>query len=326
LKYFNLIYLGIGIALLVVILDRTDFNSVWLQVKQIGWEGLGWVLFLYFLAFCTDVLGWLCCFQEVPFNWLWLRRLFIVRIIGEAFNRITPFASLGGEPLKALLLKKHYRLDYQSSITSLVLSTTIDTLGLVVFLTIGFIFLLAIDAFDLSFKLLAGLGLLVFSFGTIAFFLIQKARLTTSLIDKLDKTRFYSTKLDPAFKIIKQTEGQLSDFYNKSRTRFYISLVCAFLNWPFGVLEVYYVLKFLGRSIGLSEAWTIESVTQLVRNGTFFIPSSIGTQEGAFLLVCATITSSPMLGISLSAIRRLRELIWICLGLIYWILWGNRKQ
>jgi glycosyltransferase 2 family protein len=317
LKYFNLVYLAIGIALLIIILDRTDFNAVRSQIVEIGWWGIGCVLILYFLAFLTDVVSWLCCFQEIPINWLWFRRLFTIRIIGEAFNRITPFASLGGEPLKALLLKKHYRIDYQNSITSLVLNTTIDTLGLVFFLTIGFILLLNNNAFDLSFKVLAGLGLFIFSFGVITFFLIQRSQLTTNLIDRLEKTRFYP-QFAPILTVVKQTDGQLNKFYRHSQSRFYLSLACAFLNWPIGVLEVYYVMKFLGRSISLPDAWTIESMTQLVRNGTFFIPSSIGTQEGAFLLVCAAITNSQILGVSLSLIRRLREIIWILLGLICW--------
>jgi glycosyltransferase 2 family protein len=317
LKYFNLIYLAIGVTFLIVIFDRTDFSAVRSQVIQIGWEGISCVLILYFLAFLTDVISWLCCFQEIPFTWLWLRRLFTIRIIGEAFNRITPFASLGGEPLKALLLKKHYKIDYQNSITSLVLNTTIDTLGLVFFLAIGFILLLGNNAFDRNFKILAGLGLLAFSFGTIVFFLIQKSRLTTNLIERLEKTRFYP-KFAPILQTIEQTDRQLHQFYHHSQPRFYLSLACAFINWPIGVLEVYYILKFLGRSIDLSDAWTIESITQLVRNGTFFIPSSIGTQEGAFLLVCTAITSDRILGISLSLIRRLREIIWIFFGLICW--------
>ncbi len=325
MKYFNLIYLAIGIALLVIILDRTDFAAVRSQVIEIGWWGFVCILILYFLAFLTDVVSWLCCFQEIPVNWLWFRRLFTIRIIGEAFNRITPFASLGGEPLKALLLKKNYRIEYQKSITSLVLNMTIDTLGLVLFLTIGFIFLLINNVFDRAFKIIAGLGLFVFSFGVITFFLIQRSQLTTKLIDRLEKTRFYP-KLAPILNTIKQIDGQLSQFYHHSQSRFYLSLACAFLNWPIGVLEVYYAIKLLGRSINLPDAWTIESMTQLVRNSTFFIPSSIGTQEGAFLLVCAAITNSQILGVSLSLIRRLREIIWIFFGLICWGLLRTKRD
>ena len=48
------------------------------------------------------------------------------------------------------------------------------------------------------------------------------------------------------------------------------------------------------------DAWIIEAVAQLVRTGTFFIPASIGAQEGAFMLVCAAMTGSPALGVAVA--------------------------
>ena len=88
----------------------------------------------------------------------------------------------------------------------------------------------------------------------------------------------------------------------------------AFVNWLLGAVEIYYTLLFLGHPISWADAWIIEAVAQLVRTGTFFIPASIGAQEGAFLLVCGAITGSPTLGVSVSVVRRLREVIWIVWG------------
>ena len=51
-----------------------------------------------------------------------------------------------------------------------------------------------------------------------------------------------------------------------------------------------------------------------MRSGTFFIPASIGAQEGAFLLVYTAITGSPSLGIAVALVRRLREVLWIGWG------------
>jgi uncharacterized membrane protein YbhN (UPF0104 family) len=69
-------------------------------------------------------------------------------------------------------------------------------------------------------------------------------------------------------------------------------------------------------------------MAQLARNATFFIPASIGTQEGAFLLVCDGITGSSSFGIAVSIVRRFRELIWILLGLIVWIgyFWKSKSR
>ena len=52
----------------------------------------------------------------------------------------------------------------------------------------------------------------------------------------------------------------------------------------------------------------------MVRSSTFFIPLSIGAQEGAFLIVAGTLTGAPALGLSMGLVRRFRELIWIAFG------------
>jgi glycosyltransferase 2 family protein len=314
MKYFKFIYLFIGCALFTIILHRTDLNEVWEKVTHIGWLGVLIVLIIYLFVFITDVGGWQLAFDQLPLNFRWFYRLFLVRMVGEALNRVTPLASLGGEPVKAMLLKTHYGLLYRDTASSLVLSTTIDMIGLVVFLIIGFAFLLMGNSLPLSFKIIAGLGLMVFSVAIALFFLIQRFKLMTKLSEILVKYRF-ARKLKGILHLIEETDDNLVRFYTTNHKRFAYAFIMAFLNWPLGVLEVYFVMQFLGNPISLWDAWIIEAIAQLVRNSTFFIPSSIGTQDGAFLVICSYITGSSTLGIAVSVIRRFREIIWIIGGL-----------
>jgi len=60
----------------------------------------------------------------------------------------------------------------------------------------------------------------------------------------------------------------------------------------------------------------IEAAAQMVRAATFFIPSSLGAQEGAFLFMVSALTGSPPLGIAVAVIRRFRELVWIGSGFL----------
>ncbi len=326
MKYFKLIYLFIGCALFTIILHQTDLNEVWQRVINIGWLGILIILIIYLFAFITDVLGWQLAFDQIPLNFRWFYRLFLVRMVGEAFNRVTPLASLGGEPIKAMLLKTHYDLSYRNTATSLVLSTTIDMMGLVSFLFVGFILLLMGDSLPLSFKIIAGLGLGVFSIAIILFFLVQRFKLMTKLSQIIEKYRF-ARKLKGILSLIQETDDHLVNFYTSHHRRFASAFLMAFLNWPLGALEVYFVMKFLGNPISLSNAWMIEAIAQLVRNGTFFIPSSIGTQEVSFLVICGYITGNSALGVAVSVIRRFREIIWIIGGLILgWLFSFKSKQ
>ena len=74
------------------------------------------------------------------------------------------------------------------------------------------------------------------------------------------------------------------------------------------------------------DAWIIESVAQMVRTGTFFIPASIGAQEGAFMVISGAITGSPSLGLAVGIVRRLREIIWIGCGFAFGAIYSLRSE
>jgi uncharacterized membrane protein YbhN (UPF0104 family) len=102
----------------------------------------------------------------------------------------------------------------------------------------------------------------------------------------------------------------------------------ALVNWLLGAVEIYYTLIFLDRPVTWAEAWIIEAVAQMVRTGAFFIPAAIGVQEGAFLLICGAITGSAPIGVAVSVVRRIREIIWIAWGLLLSALYSlnNSKE
>lgn len=75
-------------------------------------------------------------------------------------------------------------------------------------------------------------------------------------------------------------------------------------------------MVFLGAPVSFWEAWIIEATAQLVRAGLFFIPAGIGVQEGAFVLICGAITGTPALGVAVSIVRRIREVVWIAWGFL----------
>ena len=323
LKLLKLLFLFVGLALLGWVLQETDLGELWRRVVQIGWSGMSIVIALYALNFLTDVVGWQLAFQSVPLDLRWAWRLYLVKTVGEAFNNVTPTASVGGEPLKALLLKTHYEVGYRESSATIVIAKTTILLGLMLFLLVGFLLLLASDRVPSSYRTVAGAGLIALTFITTNFFLWQRLRLTSVAGSRFAFGRF-GERIDRWLEVINDIDDQFLHFYADHRTHFAGALLLAILNWVLGVVEVYLVMGFLGFPISFAEAWIIESMAQLVRAGAFFIPAAIGAQEGAFLLVCGAITGSPTLGMALALVRRARELLWIFGGLCLWWMYSLR--
>ncbi|NIR29466.1 MAG: flippase-like domain-containing protein [Gammaproteobacteria bacterium] len=307
-----------GVGLLAFILHQTDIRALWAQTLQVGWLGMGVVLCVYASSFVCDAAGWQLTLRSVPLNTRWLRRLFLVRMVGEAYNHATPLAGVGGEPIKAVLLKKHYGLDYGESSASLVLAKTTTLLALVAFLATGLLQLIGDSRVPRPDKSVATIGLIALGTGIVLFFLVQRFSFSSTTVHHLSRGRVgerLARRLHSALHTVRDVDQRLVDFYTQRQARFAAAVALGFANWFLGVLEVYVAMRFLGHPIAFTDAWIIEATAQLVRAGTFFIPASIGAQEGAFLLICTSLTGNPVLGVALALVRRVREVLWMLSGM-----------
>jgi uncharacterized protein (TIRG00374 family) len=237
-------------------------------------------------------------------------------MLGEVFNTVTPLGGMGGEPVKAALLKRHYRVSLHEGTASLIVAKTVNTLALVLFLAFGFWLVIDSGVISDSYKTTAGVGLAALGMGTFLFFLVQRFQVS-SLTGSWIHRRRSGERLERLLRHIGDVDQRLADFYTKNRRRFIAAMTLAVLNWVLGVIEVYWTMRFLGHPITLEESWIIEAAAQLVRVGNFLIPASLGLQEGAFLLVTGAITGQPALGVAAAVVRRFREVLWLIWGALY---------
>src|SRR5260370_30501781 len=93
-----------GATLLAILVWRNDPEAILHSIRQLSWRLLIVIAFPFTLVNVFDTLGWRFAFRNdrVPFG-----SLFSARLAGEAFNLTTPTASVGGEALKASLIRHH---------------------------------------------------------------------------------------------------------------------------------------------------------------------------------------------------------------------------
>ena len=314
MRHLKFAYLLLGIAILALVVGEIELEEVTTLVIQVGW-GFAVVIGVYFLAFVIDSFSWQLALTGVPLDRVWLYRLWKVRMVGEVFNSVLPAAGMGGEPVKAVLLKKHYGVGYRDGAASLILAKTINMIALVLFLTAGFVLMANSPALPGSYKWTAGLGLGAFALGIFLFFTIQRLKIT-SLTGSWIGRRRLGRRIEDLLHHVRDMDDRLAGFYSDHGIRFAGAVGLALVNWLLGAVEIYVTMIFLDRPISFTDAWIIETAAQLVRTGTFFIPASIGAQEGVFLLIYGAMTGSPALGAAVAVIRRLREIMWILWGLL----------
>ncbi|HEX9791760.1 MAG TPA: MMPL family transporter, partial [Kiloniellales bacterium] len=104
-----------GLGLLALVAGQADLADLWRRLVQLGAAGAVAVVLLFFLAFLVDTVSWQLMLPSARLDAGWLYRLWKVRMVGEALNLVIPAGSLGGEPVKAFLLKRFYGIVYRES-------------------------------------------------------------------------------------------------------------------------------------------------------------------------------------------------------------------
>ena len=106
------------------------------------------------------------------------------------------------------------------------------------------------------------------------------------------------------------------NFYTQHRSAFYAATALYLLGWLAEALEVYVIILYLGGPASLLSAIPIGALSVFIKGGTFFIPGSLGAQDGGNLLLLKAFGYSDVTGITFALLRRFRELVWIGIGLV----------
>lgn len=91
------------------------------------------------------------------------------------------------------------------------------------------------------------------------------------------------------------------------------------------VSEVFVVLRAAGFNAGFLTLLGIEAVSRASKIASAWVPARIGVDESGAVAACALFGVNPAVGLTLSIARRVRDLIWCCVGLI-WLLRENCWQ
>lgn len=100
------------------------------------------------------------------------------------------------------------------------------------------------------------------------------------------------------------------------------ALICAFaahfFAWTLSGLEVALPLWLMGRPVWIGTGIAIDCLVSTMRSLTFMVPSSIGVQEGAYVLVCGMFGIDPQVALALSLLRRGRDIAIAIPSLLTW--------
>ncbi len=308
-----LFILLLGIILLSVALLRANLSEVVLLLRQLDFLDGGILLVIFFTSSLGEAGSWLFTLRQAPFNFSWVVKLWRLSAIAATLEFTTPLGLFGGEPLKAVLLKRRHGISYQEAVASLVLTRTTDALAVVLFVGLALALTIWRGLLPQPWLGLASTILALFTLAVLTFVFLQQLGLVSKLERKWGGKS--SSRLFRAVQSLHNVENHLELFYKSERLRFLLSIGLTLGEWLLGATTVWLSAAFLGAQITIPQAIVIEASMLLVTSTLFFIPGHIGSQEWGFVLAAEIMLGSAGLGLALAAIRRSRDIVWALLGL-----------
>ncbi|MGC4096791.1 MAG: lysylphosphatidylglycerol synthase transmembrane domain-containing protein [Nitrospira sp.] len=319
------ILLALGLIVLGLLVWHIGPANIYEAATRLGPLALLAILIPSVLMYSVEAYGWKVVLgraaQRVPF---W--RLLMIRTAGEVVNMTTPTAYLGGEPLKAYLLKQ-YDVPMAEGAASVVIAKTTMTIAEVFYILTGialafWILGVGSSAGQTITAALVSVGLLVCSIAGFVF--IQHRGLFASILSLVKKLGLRIRSLEKQEKHLRSIDQTIQHFYGHHQKAFYASLGVYFLGWMAESLEVFGIIYLLGGSVSLLSALSIGALAVFIKGGSFFIPGSLGAQDAGNLLLLQAFGYSDLTGITFALVRRFRELVWIAVGLLCLAIVGKR--
>jgi putative membrane protein len=299
----------LGAAAAVGLLAYFGLPEVLEAVAASGWGLVGMVAF-HLVTLFLPAISWrvLAADDAAP-----LSRYAFARLLREAANNLLPFAQLSGElvAVRYLIIRGVRPV---AAAAGIIADLTIETIAQLVFTGIA-LALVAVGGFQgEGFGWLVA-GLALASLVIAVFFLLQRyggLRLLDKLFERLTKEHGWSML------------GELGGLHD-AVTGIYRDLPRAFAGgawhlaaWIVGAGELWIVFKLMGTPLTVAQVVAMEGLVHALRSLTFFVPLSLGVQEGGFVAAGALFGIGPEAALAAALIKRGRDIV---IGVPVLLLW-----
>ena len=260
-----------------------------------------------------DSLAWIILMK----NKLSTKTAFIITWISQTSGKFIPSGNITGEFVRFYLARRNGQKFSEASSTVLMdlfiatFSLFLIGLSALIFIVFSIKSNLILNQFQyliLAFSLI--------SLGTLFFLLIIRKRVISKFLVITKKFEFLSKK--NIFNLLR-LDISLNKLSHR-KWRLLNAVVLRLMGGVAGAFEIYVFLWVIGVDAKISDVIIIESVTAIIRSAAFFIPSAIGVQELAFVIVGELVGYSSIVSFSVAIGRRLREIMVGIPAIITWII------
>lgn len=311
MKYrFKIINYLLGAIMLMVLFHFVNVigvEEIRANLKSVGWNFL-FILICYLLSSLLATAAWKMCFlnskESISNIYLLLLRLFT-----ESVALVNPISVVGGDALKIYYLKKK-SISKHVAVNSVLVSRLILITSQVLLMILVAIYFTS--AFDLA--IIKGdtlIGVVLGSIVLLGLLFSMIRYLIPGLVQVLHARGILRSKITFLRCVV-----LLQNLFHRPLDLILIFLFST-LHWVVGGLELYLILYFVGADVSFVSSLIADISVSTMKVGGAFIPGQIGVEEFSMKFIFTVLgIASGSVWITASIIRRLKQVIWIGLGLI----------
>lgn len=259
-------------------------------------------------------------------NSLSFARLYKFTVSGFALNYVTPVGLMGGEPYRIMELTSYVGVERATSSVILYVMMHIfshfcfwlsSVLIYVFFYPVGWGMGIVLGLITLFCLLLVTLFIKGYRNGMA----VACVRLGSHIpFLKKHAVRFAELHKEK----LETIDSQIALLHQQRKSTFYSALGLEYTARIVGCLEVWLILNVLTTDVSFVGCILIVAFSSLLANLLFFLPMQLGGREGGFALAVAGLSLSGAYGVFAALITRVREMVWIVIGLVLMKI-GNRR-
>jgi uncharacterized protein (TIRG00374 family) len=286
------------------------FNSL----RMIGLEAVLILFMLNVLIFVLFTFRWWLILKAQGHK-LSITTLISYRLAGFGVTYFTPGPQFGGEPLQVYLLNQREGMRTSVAAASVTMDKLLELLANFTFLLVG----VAVIIFGgvLAVSSSAGLifiPLLLLAIPALYLIALRNRKLPiSSTASKLEHRFLNASWFTPINKNLKETEDLVSKFCQENTLGLVGAAALSIGIWLLMVLEFSLMLGYLGVNLSLAQiliALTAARIAFLLP-----LPAGLGTLEAGQVMAMGLIGVNPVIGISLTLLIRMRDVLFGGLGL-----------
>lgn len=306
-----------GIAAIVVMLCTfdMDYKELWANLRRAGYW-LPAVLLLWIPIYVLNALSWNVIIRNGEKSKIPFWKVYKLTISGYALNYATPVGLMGGEPYRIMEIAPYVGVDRATS--------SVILYAMMHIFSHFFFWLFSIFLYIFTKPMNAGMWTLLSIVGVFCllaiYFFMRGYRhgmvvKTIRLLSHVPYVKKWACRfIEEKSETLRNIDKQIAALHRQRKFTFYVSLALEFSARIVGCLEVFFIMNILTDHVSFLSCILIMAFTSLFANLFFFSPMQLGAREGGFAIAAGGMALPSAYGVYTGLIARVRELIWIIIG------------